>query len=749
MLLAPLPLMALAPAVFAFDGANDAQAGIAHKNTQSNSADLNAAQSVKPNNDKEDQISFSADNLDYDSENDIITADGNVNLYRDGYSLFADQIIWNRKTGEVNAIGNVRSVDNMGNSAFGDNIALTDSLKDGAIENLLVILENGGRLAAQKGSRVNGRLFLDSAAYTACAVVDSHGCDKNPTWQINARKVVFDPDKKRVRYEGAVVKLFGLPLLPLPGLSHPAGIDAGSGFLVPDIGYDRNNGAELTIPYYFRISDQRDLEVAASLYTETAPLIRAKFRSLEKNGAFQIQAYGTFGDRLSPISAVEDSGARGYIEGSGSFYYPDDWKISGSLRLSSDRTFLRRYDISRDDLLRSNINIENIKQNRYFSINGWAFQTLRSNDSQSEVPIALPEIDYRQIFNSPIMGGTVELQANSLLIARPEGQDTQRAFASAKWQKSIVTNMGQLIDFTLLGRTDIYHSSDNLLTDVVLYRGASGWQSRGIFSSAVDIKWPFIGKAFGGVQNITPRVQIVATPFDANLSIPNEDSRSLELETSNLFALNRFAGYDRFEDSYRITYGVDWSLETKNVQVNANLGQSYRLSNRSSIFPDGTGLANKVSDFVGRYDVRFKDFLTLSQRFRLDKDSFAVRRNEVDATIGSKETYFQMGYLRLNRNNSLQLEDIADREEIRLGARVKIGKFWSIFGSTNIDLTGQEEDPLTSADGYEPIRHRLGFSYDDDCLSFGLTWRRDYQPSGDARAGNSFLFRLAFRNLGV
>ena len=65
-----------------------------------------------------------------------------------------------------------------------------------------------------------------------------------------------------------------------------------------------------------------------------------------------------------------------------------------------------------------------------------------------------------------------------------------------------------------------------------------------------------------------------------------------------------------------------------------------------------------------------------------------------------------------------------------------------------IDLTDRREDPLSIADGYEPVRHRLGITYDDDCLELGLTWRRDYDNAGDFRRGNTFLFRVALKNLG-
>ena len=71
-----------------------------------------------------------------------------------------------------------------------------------------------------------------------------------------------------------------------------------------------------------------------------------------------------------------------------------------------------------------------------------------------------------------------------------------------------------------------------------------------------------------------------------------------------------------------------------------------------------------------------------------------------------------------------------------------------MFGSAIVDLTDRREDPLSLADGYQPIRHRLGVAYEDDCLRFGVTWRRDYDPSGDARRGNTFQIRLSLKNIG-
>jgi LPS-assembly protein len=414
----------------------------------------------------------------------------------------------------------------------------------------------------------------------------------------------------------------------------------------------------------------------------------------------------------------------------------------------TDRTFLRRYDISRDDRLRSVVNAERITDDSYVSIAGWAFQGLRVTDVPGQQPIVLPAIDARWRFENLLWNGLVELQANSVSVLRTDGQDSQRAFASARWDRRSITPWGQELLLTGFARADVYHANDTALTQVESYRGEEGWRTRGIGALAAELRWPFIGDFGPGVQRLTPRVQLVASAPTKNLSIPNEDARSIELEDSNLFALNRFPGYDRWEDGARVTYGIDWSLDLPRLAARTTIGQSYRLSEKASIFPNGTGLSARFSDVVGRTTVKFGRKLSLIHRFRLDKDNLAIRRNELDAIYGGRQTYVTIGYLRLNRDIDTRLEDLRDGEELQLGGRVRFLRYWSVFGSTVLNLTNAREDPTSDADGYEPVRHRLGIAYDDDCIELGLTWRRDYDATGDFRRGNTFLLRVALKNLG-
>jgi len=479
-------------------------------------------------------------------------------------------------------------------------------------------------------------------------------------------------------------------------------------------------------------------------------MLEAEYRQITRLGAFRIAGFGTYGSRipLGTPSTVRDEGFRAYLEGNGRFQLGPLWTVTASGRYVTDRTFLRRYDISRDVRLRSFVNAERIDSDSYVSIAGWAFQGLRSTDRGGQQPFVLPAIDARWRLPTLLAGGRLEVQANSLAILRTAGQDTQRAFVSAQWEHRSLTPLGQELILTAYARGDAYHTGDTLLTSTPSYRGTEGWHGRAIAAVAGEIRWPLIGPFMGGTQRLTPRLQFVASPPVNNLDIPNEDARSVDLEDSNLFALNRFPGYDRWEDGARVTYGVDWGVDIPGIAVRTTIGQSYRLDTKPSILPSGTGLSGRFSDFVGRTTVKLGRKLNLVHRFRIDKDDLAVRRNEIDAVIGGRQTYATIGYLRLDRNIDKTLEDLRDREEIRLGGRVKFARYWSIFGSTTIDLTSRREDPLSSADGYEPVRHRLGISYDDDCIEIGVTWRRDYDTTGDFRRGNTFLFRVALKNLG-
>jgi len=696
-----------------------------------------------------DKVDFAADEVEYDDTNDVVTARGNVFLRRGEQTVRASTVRWNRKTGSILAQGNLRVVDAEGNELLTEQMELTDDLGIGLTHNMLMLMREGGRLAANEGRRdTDGRYILSQAAYTGCDVVDSKGCPTSPIWKVTARRVIYDPATKLVYFKGARLSLMGASIVPLPSLKVATDGRALSGFMIPDFRLSSSNGAEYSSTYYARLSENRDLAVTGYVFTKAQPMGQVRYRALTDEGAYQITGYLTRGAATTISGQTTAEQWRGYFDTNGHFQLSPNWSVDFSGRFASDRTFLRRYYINSDDTLRSTISVDRTGDSSYFSISGWAFQTLRTDQTQGQVPIALPILDWRRRMTDPWLGGQIEIEANSLAISRSAGQDTQRAFTSAQWSLRRTTDWGQIIKLTALARADAYHSSGNALTTTALYSGEAGWQGRGVVLGAVDITWPLVGEALGGTQVLTPHFQVVAAPPIRNLAMPNEDSRAVELETTNLFALNRFPGYDRVEDGTRFTYGADWQLDRPRWRVNATVGQSYRLSTDASLLPDGTGLSGRVSDVVGRTEWRYRDFFSITHRYRLDHDSFAFRRNEIDAAIGTDATYLELGYIRLNRQITPGLEDLSNSNELRAAGRIAIGHYWSVFGSSIVDMSGQGLLANTQASSFQPLRTRLGASFQSDCFQLDFSWRRDYVTIGDAARGSSFELHFSLKNLG-
>src|SRR3546814_16367953 len=107
--------------------------------------------------------------------------------------------------------------------------------------------------------------------------------------------------------------------------------------------------------------------------------------------------------------------------------------------------------------------------------------------------------------------------------------------------------------------------------------------------------------------------------------------------------------------------------------------------------------------------------------FFKQKTAYEMRMSDWSSDVCSSDLYAVLGYSRLNRDITSLAEDLQDREEVRAGGRVAFARHWSVFGSAIVDLPSVRDDPLRSGDGWEPIRHRLGFTHEDDCLLLTLT----------------------------
>jgi LPS-assembly protein len=317
--------------------------------------------------------------------------------------------------------------------------------------------------------------------------------------------------------------------------------------------------------------------------------------------------------------------------------------------------------------------------------------------------------------------------------------------AELNWKRTFTDSLGQVFTPFASLRADVG------TMDVYNQPGVSDFMQpgesdlvRGMPTIGLEYRYPFISVESWGTQTIEPIAQVIARPNETEIGRwPNEDAQSLTFDDSNLFRVDKFSGWDRIEGGGRANYGVNYTAQfNKGGFVNFLFGQSYQLFGLNSYAqpsPTNTGLDSGLdttrSDYVARISYQPNSTYTFTSRFRLDNDSFDVKRFELEADAN-------FGRI----NGSLLYGDYAAQPEIGflearqgiLGSTTyKIDTNWAVIGGARYDINAGKFDQT-----------RIGLGYVDDCLILALNYITDYTYSGNVTANHTIMLQLSLRTLG-
>ena len=116
-----------------------------------------------------------ADALIYNYDTETVTAQGNVEIVYDGYTLNADRVVYEQRSGKMMAIGNVRITEPTGNVLTADQVDITEDFRDGFVKSLQVRTPENATFGAESAERTGGnRTVFDPALSVADQSVESH-----------------------------------------------------------------------------------------------------------------------------------------------------------------------------------------------------------------------------------------------------------------------------------------------------------------------------------------------------------------------------------------------------------------------------------------------------------------------------------------------------------------------------------------------------------------------------------------------
>lgn len=683
-------------------------------------------------------VTFTAEEVEFDQTSGTVTARGRVEAWQGDRVLRADRFTYNRNTGVATAEGNVVLIEADGQVLFADRAELSGGMRDAALEGIRGLLAANARVAAAGARRTDGRVTdLARVVYSPCNLC-TEDPDRPPLWQLRARIASLHQDEQRIRYRDAAVEFGGWPLIWTPYLSHAAP-DAPrvTGFLSPTFGYTDLLGGFVSQPLYWAIDEQSDALLTTQLSTLQTGNLGLGYRRRFNSGVVSLDS--SLGNLQGSDVDVEGMGWHVFLNGS--FALDETWRAGFGLNRTSSRDYLRAWRYGSPQVLTSNAFLEG-----FWGIEGYArfdsrlYQSVINRTGTGQIPFVLPFGYAEWVFPTDRAGGRFSLDTQAYSLLRDAGTDSRRVGTRLGYELPMMGSQGQI--WTLRGRADLL-AGHVVGLDQPPFNGPSGadssWVS-GNVRAAVDWRWPLMRPAGEwGAQVIEPRVQVVTGPATGLQStIPAEDSLDLEFTDANLFALNRFPGRDRQEGGTRVDAALRsaW-LFPNGGQMEGLVGRSFRTT-EDAVFPVGSGLENRASDWVARARLAPVPWFELLGRTRLDGEGLEPNLWDVSGTLFAGRFSVTAGYL---GSDPPPNGSYPKRDEWSLGGQLRLTENWRIGGFGRYDFS--RDHPVSAA---------ASLAYEDECLVFetlfARRWAEDPSRNAEYPGSTTLLFRITLKTVG-
>mgnify|MGYP006072709039 FL=1 len=732
--------------------------------------------------------SIESDKIEYLNDSGEIKAIGSVKITRGNFELNADEILFNQKNNIIEGNGNIIIKERGGPTIIASQFKLSSDLNDGIIKLPSLLTKDGTNISSAYAIRSGGKsIVLKKGIFSPCKKCQNS--DKKVSWQVKANRIIYDEVSGNIIYEGAKFELFGFPIFYVPIATHPSpDIKRRTGFLAPEIMTSGDLGLSIKTPYFMNLAPNYDLTITPWVITKGALVAEGEWRQRFKRGKlnFHIIAASLNDDfksktvninddwnavinspfnnakELSAVnkklvfdyddnthsitnvevadkddsrpSSIADSigyDFRGSFATSGNFQF-NNWNLDFSGKFVSDDTFLRRFNLDDETDIKSYLSLSRHWGNAKLEINSIYYSSLLPEKDGSE-PLILPEVKFSWNPEKIIFGGKSKISINTLGIVRKTDGNTYRVSSEIDWERQIINNNGHIFKLNLNIRGDAYRTSKKWTPNNSsrLFLANPLGQTRDIYRllPSVDIEWKLPLKYDFSNTIIEPIIQIAySVDSNKNIEIPNEDSISFELNSHNIFTRNRMPGIDLWETGSRINYGFKFShFFNESGLFSGLVGQSYKFKNPDS-FEKGSGLDEKLSDFVLDFLFKPNKDITLSYKGRLDDNDIDLRRSELDMLITYPKWGIRAGHVLLN---NVEILNFKEQREARLATFFNITEGWLIQAALRYDVVSKNS-----------LNNRISAVYIDDCMSFEIGFRRKFSEYRDLKPSNSFMIKF-------
>ncbi len=659
-----------------------------------------------------------ADEVFVTAERELV-ARGNVEAFQGSVRIQAQEIRYDRVSGELTVTGPITLADGSDITVLASAAELSPSLQAGLLTGARIVIDQQLQLAAAQMQRVDERYNqMYKTAVTSCNVCED---GKPPLWQIRARRIIHDKEERQLYFDQAQLRVRDVPILYVPRLRLPdPTVERITGFLIPSFRSTSELGFGIKVPYFIALREDRDLTVTPYVSSRTNT-IELRYRQAYVNGAIEFN---------SAISRDDErpGETRSYLFGDGSFALRNDIKLEFDIEITSDDDYLQDYGYSGKDRLDSQLLVSRAKRDEFAAGSLINYQSLRDNEQNSTIPTIIGDVFYQRRFFPSGVPGELRLTANAHNHIRysdrdVDGRDVQRLNTQAKWLYGFGLPGGLRAETQLGLNGDIFNITQDSTTNQN--------QSQITPFTTVALRYPMTRvDQTGATQFLEPIGQLAWTGA-SQLDIPNEESTLVDFDGGNLLALSRFPAPDRQERGAVSAVGINWSRFSPTGAEHAlTFGQVYRKDEDKN-FTQSSGLDGMRSDFLVAGQIKTDGGLAVTARTLFD-ESFNFTKAEILGGFSHRRGTLSGSYLWLVKDPAESR--FIDTSEVYLDGSFAIAGAWRANADWRYDLI-------------EDRASRAGFSliYENECVEVDFSVRRRYTSSTSLEPSTSLGLTIGLR----
>ena len=565
---------------------------------------------------------------------------------------------------------------------------------------------------------------FEKGVFTSCKKTD-----KCPPWQLSAEKIKHDKIKQQIIYKNAWLEIYDFPVFYFPKFFHPdPSVKRQSGFLSPSLGSSKNTGNSVSTPYFYLISEDKDLTIKPQLFDNNKFLLQNEYRQKTKK-TLSIVDFGFVNGHDSSTS--DKGGTRSHIFTKSIIDLSlDDYSYS-TLKIdyqkASNDNYLKIFNLespilpSSNDVLESAIKLDLEHEDYDLTTSLEMYETLKGSNSD-RYQYVLPSYNFNKNFylESLTSGLNFNSYGNNTL------KDTNVTETTLINDLNYST-LNNFFDNGVRTNFDIFLKNVNTAgKNNPKYEESP--QSELMSSYTYNMSLPMVKKTQTNFNTLEPKLSLKLSPHD----MKNNKALERRIDINNIFNSNRLSMNDSFEGGESVTFGLNFKKEkikTRNSiseieeYIDFKLASVFRFNEEKNI-PTKSTLNKKKSNIFGEFNYKPIKNILLGYNFSLTEDLNTFEYNSLITKIGFKNFTTQFDYL--------------EERGVIGDANVIENKTEYNFNDANfISFNTRRNSKLDLTEDYNLI-----YEYKNDCLVAGIKYKKNYYNDGDIKPTEELFFSI-------